>query len=88
METGGGGCHTAVDVAIDGLVVGGVACLGASVQVGWDGDFADSVEYVGEGAAHVATIPVKGDFPSIASLLATGGGKGDLVAIDGDNLGQ
>ena len=60
------GRHTAVYVAIDGLIVGRVASLGVTVQVRRYGNHTNCIEQRGKG--NVVTIPIEVDDPSIASI--------------------
>ena len=85
------GGHATVDVAVNGLIISRVALFGATVQVGRDGNLADSLQHVGKGDAISflpTAVPVKGDFPRVAALLAARGCQDDLTALDGDSLRQ
>ena len=43
MQSGSGCCHTAIDMAIDGLIICRVGGFGGSIQIGRNGDFADGL---------------------------------------------
>ena len=73
VEPGRGSCHGAVDMRVDRLIVGGVGGFGASVEVGWDGDLAGSLDDLGK--RYLVGIPAEGDNRCIAFAPLAGGAE-------------
>ena len=79
-------CHAAVDVAVNRLIVGEVAFLGAAVEVGGDGNLAHCLKH--RCKSDVVAVPVERYLKGVASTLSAGGVDGDCVAVDNNVLRQ